>query len=104
MQALAHLRSSACKYFGNDVTHKLPHVRHLAFWEQQGTGALFWQGHSVMRAAQASDGVSLYDSGEFDASVATIRLPREVVRQMRDTVFGFELRHSLLCERALLLR
>ena len=49
-----------------------------------------------MRAAQASDGVSLYDSGEFEASNATIRLPREVVRQMRDTVFGFELRRSLL--------
>ena len=55
-----------------------------------------WQDHSAVRAAQASDGGSVYDSGEFEASNATLRLPREVVRQMRDTVFGFELRHSLL--------
>ncbi|KAK9826124.1 hypothetical protein WJX81_006284 [Elliptochloris bilobata] len=36
------------------------------------------------------DGVSVYDSTEFDAGNITERLPREVVRQMRDTVFGFE--------------
>ena len=50
-----------------------------------------------MCAAQESDGVSVYDSGQFDASVATVRLPREVVRQMRDTVFGFECAQLLLC-------
>ncbi len=43
-----------------------------------------------MGAQGGSDGAIAYDSGEFETRNVTMRLPRDVVRKMRDTVFGFE--------------